>query len=586
MDSLCLHVSFVVFVLSLSCANVPGIGATAKANEPSLTVKFVDATPTSGLQFQHRNSATPNKYLIETMAGGVAVFDYNGDGWLDVFFTNGARLKDSQPDDEPLDKSDPRFWNRLFRNNRDGTFTDVTEKANLRGSSYGMGAAAADYDNDGQTDLFVTNYGEAILYRNNGDGTFRDVTLRARVKAEGWTTSAGFLDYNNDGHIDLFVCRYLAWDFAAGNLFCGDRKPQGRAYCHPDKFKPVSNYLFKNNGDGTFTDVSAPSRIEASPGKALGVAFADFNNDRFLDIYVANDSYPQFLFKNNGDGTFTETGAIAGVGYTEDGKTFAGMGTDFADIDDDGLPDVITTALPYEYYAFFRNQGRGTFSYSSLDSRLGEITRPFGGWGMRIFDYDNDKAKDLFLVNSHVMDNIELSQPHLSYPQKPLLLKFIGNRFVDVSSTSGEIFQQPQASRGAAFGDLDNDGDTDVIVSNCNGPARFIRNEGGNRNHWIGIKLRGTRSNRDGIGAKITVTRLDGKKQYNHVTTTAGYLSAHDARVLFGLDKEASIKQIRIEWPGGIVQEIINPKVDQFLQVEEKGEGSAARITSLPGASS
>ena len=520
------------------------------------------------------------------MAGGVAVFDYNGDGWLDVFFTNGARLKDPQPDDEPLDKSDLRFWNRLFRNNHDGSFTDVTVKANLQGSGYGMGAAAADYDNDGHTDLFVTNYGEAILYRNNGDGTFRDVTSQANIKTEGWTTSAGFLDYNNDGHLDLFICRYLEWNFAAGSLSCGDRKPPGRAYCHPDKFKPISNYLFKNNGDKTFTDVSQSSGIKASPGKALGVAFADFNNDRFLDIYVANDSYPQFLFRNNGDGTFTEVGAIAGVGYTEDGKTFAGMGTDFADIDEDGLADVVTTALPYEYYAFFRNLGRGTFGYSSLDSRLGEITRPFGGWGMRIFDYDNDGAKDLFLANSHVMDNIELSQPHLSYRQKSLLLKFIGNRFVDVSSTSGEIFQQPQASRGAAFGDLDNDGDTDVVISNCNGPALFIRNEGGNRNHWIGIKLRGTRSNRDGIGAKITLTRLDGKSKYNHVTTTASYLSAHDARVFFGLGKDKLIKRIQIEWPSGVVQEIFNPKINQLLHVEENEGKGAAHITSRPIASS
>jgi Tfp pilus assembly protein PilF len=544
-------------------------------------VRFVDATSSSGLKFQHHNSATSNKYLIETMTGGVAIFDYDNDGWMDVFFVNGARLKDRQPDGEPLDKSAPQFWNRLYRNNHDGTFVDATEKSGLRGRGYGMGAAAADYDNDGFSDLFVTNYGEAILYHNNGDGTFSDVTARARLMVEGWATGAGFFDYDNDGYLDLFVCRYLQWNFREGSLFCGVNQPGGRSYCHPDKFQPISNHLFKNNGDGTFSDVSRASGISASLGKGLGVAFGDFNNDGFTDINVANDSFPQFLFKNNGDGTFTEVGKMSGVSYTEDGKTFAGMGTDFADVDNDGNPDIVTTALPYEYFSFFRNEGNGSFSYATLTSGLGKVTRLFSGWGMRIFDYDNDGRKDLFFANGHVMDNIELTQPHLSYRQKPLLLRNVGNEFVNVSPTSGEIFSRDWAARGAAFGDLDNDGGVDIVVSTCAGPAYCLRNEGGNRNHWIGIQLRGVRSNRQGIGAKIKLTTSNGQTQYNTVSTAGSYLSASDSRVFFGIGEEQSIKEIRIRWPSGIEQVIATPKPDQFLKVieESPAEGSPTNRT-------
>lgn len=531
-------------------------------------VTFVDATAPSGLKFQHRNSATASKYLIETMAGGVALLDYDGDGWLDVFFTNGAKLKEPQPDNEPPDKTAPEFWNRLFRNNRDGTFRDATARAGLQGRGYGMGVAVADYDNDGAADLFVTGYGESALYRNNGDGTFAEATARAGIKTDGWMTSAGFFDFNNDSHLDLFVCRYLDWNFARGSLFCGERRARG--YCHPDKFEPVANYLFKNNGDGTFADVSAASGIKKHPGKALGVAFADYNDDGLVDISVANDSFPQYLFRNNGDGTFAEVGAIAGVGYTEDGETFAGMGTDFADVDDDGRPDIVTTALPYEYYAYFRNDGGGSFRYLSLDSGLGEITRPFGGWGVRIFDYDNDGHTDLFLANGHVMDNIERTQPHLAYRQRPLLLKFAGGKFTDASPAAGEIFKQPMSARGAAFGDLDNDGDMDAVVANCDSTARLFRNEGGDKNHWIGLKLRGTRSNRDGAGAEVTLVRKDNRPSRRFASTAAGYLSAQDARIFFGLGDHDAVKRITVRWPSGRVQEINKPPVNQVLEVVEK----------------
>jgi hypothetical protein len=553
---------------------VPSLLLQTLSNEKSPGVTFVDVTESSGLRFLHHNSATSNKYLMETMTGGVAIFDYDQDGWMDVFFVNGAKLKDPHPDAEIPDKSSSEFWNRLFRNNHDGTFTDVTEKAGLQGRGYGMGVAAADYDNDGFTDLFVTNFGDCLLYHNNGDGTFAEVTAQAKIKVDGWPTSAGFFDYDLDGYLDLFICRYVHYTFS-GNIYCGEKKPGARAYCHPDNFKPISNMLLRNNGDGTFSDVSQSSRIKASEGKGLGVAFADFNNDGWPDISVANDSYQQFLFKNNGDKTFTEMGVIAGVGYTEDGKTFAGMGTDFVDLDDDGFPDILTTALSNESYAFFQNNGDESFTYATLVSNLGEITRLFAGWGLHIFDYDNDSSKDLFLANGHVMDNIAFTQPHLNYMQKPLLLKRVGKKFVDVSSSSGSVFGQVWASRGAAFGDLDNDGDLDIVVSNCGGPAYVLRNEGGNRNHWIGLELRGFKSNRDSIGSRVVLTAESGKVQYNHVTTTASYLSANDRRVFFGLGGETGIKQIRILWPSGIEQVLMDPRSDRILKVEERAEGGS-----------
>jgi enediyne biosynthesis protein E4 len=557
-------------MLAAMLVAIPLIPLELYSREVIAPVRFTDITTTSGLRFLHRNSATPNKYLIETMGGGVAFFDADGDGWLDVFCTNGARLKDPQPDNESLDKSAPEFRNRLFHNNRDGTFTDVTEKAGLGGKGYSMGVATGDYDNDGDADLLVTGYNAVSLYRNDGRGSFTDIGAQSGIRGDGWMTSAGFFDYNNDGHLDLFICRYLQWDFTSGSLFCGDHRPGGRGYCHPDRFKPISNYLFKNRGDGTFTDVSAASGVKAKPGKALGVAFADYNRDGLMDISVANDSYPQFLFKNNGDGTFAEVGLDAGVGYDEDGKTFAGMGTDFSDLDDDGWPDILTTALPYQYFAFFHNDGKGGFDYLSLNSGLGAITRLFGGWGVRIFDYDNDGTKDLFLANSHVMDNIALTQPHLAYEQKPLLLKFDGQRFEDVSARSGEVFQKGMAARGAAFGDLDNDGDLDVVIVICNGPAVVLRNDGGNKNHWLAVELRGTRSNSEGLGSLITLTMKSGKKSFAHATTASSYLAASDPRAFFGLGSEETVRTVKIEWPGGAVQEIAEPKADRVLRVEEK----------------
>ncbi len=548
----------VVLLFSLSCL----CAETAP-------VRYMEVTAQARLAFRHANSATPNKYLIETMGGGVALFDFDHDGWLDVFFVNGARLQSSQPDGAALDKSDPRFWNRLFRNNRDGTFTDATEKAGLQGSGYGMAVATGDYDNDGFTDLVVTTYGGAFLYRNNGNGTFTDRTRQAGLATEGWTSCAGFVDYDHDGLLDLFVCRYLDWNFAAGARFCGVQRPNGRSYCHPDEFKPVPNYLFRNQGDGTFRDASLPSGIGTKAGKALGVAFADFDRDGRIDIYVANDSYPQFLFRNLGNGAFQEVGTLAGAAYNEDGQVFAGMGADFADLDDDGFPDLLATALPYQYYVFFRNKGDGAFADASSRSGLAGITRLFGGWGMRVLDYDNDGRKDVFLANSHVMDNIEVTQPQVRYLQRLLLLQYREQKFLDVSLQSGDVFRETWASRGAAFGDLDNDGDIDVVVTTSGGPAHLLRNEGGNRNPWIGVELGGTRSNREGLGAEIVLVGDSGRKQYNRCSTAGSYFSASDRRVYFGLGQEKGIRELRIRWPSGTEQVIARPAPGQVLRVTE-----------------
>jgi hypothetical protein len=524
-----------------------------------------------GIDFSHENSATSNKYLLETMGGGVAVFDYDTDGRLDVFFTNGAKIDDPMPAGKLPDKSDRRFWNRLYRQNGDGTFRDTTENAGVTGmpqNRYGMGAAVGDYDNDGFADLYVTNYGGNTLYRNNGDGTFADVTARAGVAASGWSASAGFFDADNDGKLDLFVTRYVEWTFQT-NGYCGEKKPGYRAYCHPDNYEPTTNILYRNNGDGTFTDVSAKAGIAGAAGKGLGVAFADYDHDGFVDVYVANDSVQSFLYHNDGDGTFTELGLLAGVGFNEDGKTFAGMGVDFADYDNDGLPDIVVTDLSNERYRLFRQGGDGSFQDVTHSSGVGAASLLFSGWSTRFFDYDNDGWKDVFVAQGHVMDTIEKTSPNLRYLQPPLLLRNETGRFVRVAP--GEAFQKDWPGRGAAFGDLDNDGDIDVVVNNVGQRALVLRNDGGNQGNWLGIQTVGKTSNRDGIGCRVKVVSDGGATQYFTVNTAVGYLSSSDRRLLVGLGRATAARLVEIRWPSGIVQKLEDVASGQVLSAVEPG---------------
>ncbi len=531
-------------------------------------VQFSDATRAAAIGFTHQNSATSNKYLLETMGGGVALLDYDNDGRLDVFFTNGAKILDPMPDGRQPDKSDPTLWNRLYRQTPYHTFVDVTEKAHLTGmpqNRYGMGVAVGDYDNDGFEDLYVTNYGANTLYHNNGDGTFTDVTERAGVAGGGWSASAGFFDYDNDGTLDLFVTRYVEWSFQ-NNRYCGERKPGYRSYCHPDNYEGVTDLLYHNNGNGTFSDVSEKSGIAQYVGKGLGVSFADYDNDGFVDIYVANDSVQSFLFRNNGDGTFAEIGLLAGVGFNEDGKTFAGMGVDFADYDNDGRPDIFVTDLSNERYRLFRQNPDATFRDVTNSSGVGGTTQPFSGWSTRFFDYDDDGWKDLFVAQGHVMDTIDKTAPNLKYLQAPLLLRNESARFVRVDA--GDVFQQEWAGRGAAFGDLDNDGDIDIVLSNVGQNAVVLRNEGGNRNNWLQIRTVGTRSNRDGIGCRVKVMSASGLTQYFTVTTAVGYLSASDKRLTVGLGRDSDAL-VEIRWPSRAVQTFEHVKAGQALTATE-----------------
>jgi len=549
---------------------LPGGSLLLLAGAPSAPeVRFTDVTRAVGIDFEHASSATSSKYLLETMGGGVALFDYDNDGRLDVFFTNGARIDDPMPPGAAPGKSDRKFWNRLYRQNADGTFADVTERAGLTGmpqNRYGMGVAVGDYDNDGFADLYVTNYGGNTLYRNNGDGTFRDVTTSAGVGASGWSASAGFFDFDNDGKLDLFVTRYVDWTFQ-NNGYCGEKRPGYRAYCHPDNYDGTTNVLYHNNGDGTFTDVSSKAGIADARGKGLGVAFADYDNDGFMDVYVANDSVQSFLYHNNGHGTFSEVGLLVGVGFNEDGKTFAGMGVDFADYDNDGRPDLVVTDLSNERYRLFRQNGDGSFQDATHSSGVGAATLLFSGWSTRFFDYDNDGWKDFFVAQGHVMDTIEKTAPNLRYLQPPLLLRNEAGRFVRV--VPGEVFQGAWAGRGAAFGDLDNDGDVDVVVSNVGQKALVLRNDGGNRQHWLGIRTVGTTSNREGIGCRVKVVSASGLTQYFTVNTAAGYLSASDKQLRVGLGGAGSAALVEIRWPSGVVQKLENVASGQTVVATE-----------------
>ena len=511
-----------------------------------------------GLDFLHQNSPTRQKYLVETMGGGVALLDYNNDGLLDVFLVNSGRLTDPMKLPARFDRDNPIYWNRLYRQNRDGSFTDVTEAAGLAHAgegNYGMGVAAGDYNNDGFVDLYVTSYGHNVLYRNNGDGTFSNGTAEAGVAAGGWSVSAGFVDYDNDGRLDLFVTRYLDWDFSR-NLLCGT---PFHTYCRPDKYGPTTNLLFHNEGNGRFRDVSRESGIAAAKGKSLGVAFNDADGDGYPDIFVANDGMEQFFFHNRGNGTFEETGLTAGLALSDDGRSFAGMGVDFQDYDNDGRPDVVVTDLATEKYALFHNDGGGTFSYASQMTGLAAISAASSGWGTRFYDFDNDGFKDLFVAQSHVLDNVERINAALRYKQPPLLLRNMGGKRFEALPLPGA---PAVAARGTAFGDLNNDGFVDAVVSVLGGRPLVFRNRP-NGNHWLIVKLVGTTSNRDGIGAHVRVG-----SQVVEATTAGSYLSASDSRVYFGLGA-ASKADVEVVWPGGQRQRIEHVAADQVVVVKQ-----------------
>lgn len=539
-------------------------------DKPGLQVKwpvFHEVKASRGVNFVNHASRTTRKYLPEAMTGGVAMFDYDGDGWLDLFFLNGAQLDDPMQSGKAPDKSDPRYWNRLYRNNGDGSFTDRTERAGLRGDSYGMGVAVGDYDNDGHPDLFVTGVGHNSFYRNNGDGTFSDLTRQAGLLGSGWSTGAAFLDFDRDGKLDLVVARYLTWNFSL-DIWCGERRPGFRSYCHPDKFSPATHLLYRNNGDGTFTDASVKSKIALSPGKGLGVVLDDFDRDGWPDIAIANDSFPQQLFRNRQDGTFEELGLSSGFAYDADGRTFAGMGIDSADFDRDGWPDLFVDALANQNYALYRNE-KGIFNYVSASLGVSAITALHSGWGAKFVDVDNDGWKDLFVAQGHVMDNISLTQSWIKYLEPLLLMRNVRGKFDDVSSRGGEALSIRRAARGMAFGDLDNDGSLDVAI-NCNdGTALVLKNQGGTGNNWILVDTQGTVSNRDGVGARVSIVSGSATKQYSYVSGSGSYLSASDKRVHFGIGSADSIALMTIEWPSGIVQRIENIKANQIVKVRE-----------------
>jgi hypothetical protein len=532
------------------------------ANKPG---KFVEITDQSGVNFRYISSRGTRKYNLETMGPGVALFDYDNDGRLDIFVVNGAPLGDPTPKGTIPQKTGPEYWNRLYHQKADGKFEDVTEKAGLQGVGYGMGVATGDYDNDGYEDLFVTAYGGNKLYHNNGDGTFTDVTEKAGVGGSGWSTGATWVDLDQDGLLDLVVVRYMVWDFT--DAWCGEHREAARAYCHPDVFPAITPLVYHNDGNGHFTEVSEKIGL-SKPGKSLGIAIADYDRDGHIDVFVANDSMVEFLYHNKGDGTFEEVGLLSGVAVDGNGRTYAGMGVDFEDYNNDGYPDLIVTDLANQNYALYENNGDGTFNYASLSAGISQATLTHSGWGVEFMDCDNDGWKDLFFAQGHDMDNIEVSFPTLRYKEPPLLLRNTGHGFVEVSAQSGAVFQEKWVGRGLAVGDIDNDGRLDVVVATNDGPLHILHNETEPKQHWISLELVGHKSNRDGIGALIKVTTAGGN-QWKTVTTSGSYISAVDKRAHFGLGQNEKVLRVEIRWPSGIVQTLQNVAADQFVKIDE-----------------
>lgn len=556
-------------IIAMGAFAQTGARATAPTSEGQ-PGKFVDITQAVGIHFLHQAPHTSKKYLIETMGSGVGLFDCDNDGRLDIFLVNGAPFSDPTLKGTIPQKTGPDSWNRMYRQKKDGTFEDVTEKAGLQGVGYGMGVAIADYDNDGYEDIYVTGYGGNHLYHNNGNCTFTDVTVKAGVGGSGWSSSAAWADLDRDGLLDLVVLRYVQWDW--DDLWCGS--PDNRGYCHPDVFQPISMLVYHNEGNGRFKEVAEKVGL-GKPAKALGIAIADCDGDGWPDIFVANDSMVEFLFHNRGDGTFEEVGLQSGAAVDGDGRTYAGMGVDFSDYDNDGRPDLVVTDLANQMYSIYHNEGGLQFDYASYKTGIGAMTRLHSGWSVRFIDYDNDGWKDLLIAQGHDLDTVEKSYPQLHYREPMLLARNTGKRFVDVSAVSGSIFHEAWVGRGMAIGDIDNDGRMDAVVTTNGGPVHVLHNETETSNHWLTLKLVGHKSNRDGLGSVVKVVTSKGP-QWVSVTTASGYLSASDPRAHFGLGSDTVATRVEIHWPSGILQALTNVAADQILEVSEPAPQSTA----------
>lgn len=545
--------------LGIAVVSVPALAFWGGLPSPPThvpAIRFRDVAKSAGVDFVFENCATPEKQIIETMGGGVAVFDYDGDGLPDIFFANGAQVPS-------LEKNGLRYRNRLFRNLGGWKFKDVTEEAGLGGTGYAIGAAAADYDNDGHVDLFVAGVHSNHLYRNLGNGKFKDVTAEAGIRSDVWSITGGWFDFDNDGHLDLFVVNYLKWS-PDNAPFCGDPFSGIRAYCHPRFYEGLPNTLYRNRGDGTFEDISESSGIASHVGKGMSVAFADYDDDGNTDVFVTNDKEPNFLFHNLGNGKFEEVGLQAGVALPDAGNEISAMGADFRDYDNDGRPDIIVAALSGETYPLFRNLGKGLFQDWTFRSRLASLTVKRSGWSPLLADFNNDGCKDLFTSNSHVNDTVEQFEAAHYKQSNSIFAGACDGTFVDMSGQAGEGFGIARAHRGAAVADFDGDGKLDVVVTALGAPAELWRNMSTGDNTWLALKLVGTRSNRDGIGARISIG-----DQWNHMTVNAGYASSTNGPVHFGTGSRRTVDRVAISWPSGARQVLRQVRTNQVLEVRE-----------------
>jgi enediyne biosynthesis protein E4 len=538
---------------------------TLQQSNPS-NVQFTDVTAAAGIHFRHDRAASDQKLYLETMGAGAGWIDYDQDGFLDIFFVNSGYTPAFHPAQPPQPA--------LYHNNGDGTFTDVTAKAGIHtNGTFFFGVAVADFDNDGYPDIYMTGYRRSVLYHNNQDGTFTDVTASAQVANDGaWGTAAGWFDFDRDGHLDLLVTNYVQYD-VDHPVSCGGSKPGYRAYCHPDSFSGSSPRLYHNNGDGTFADVTKAAGLENRDGKSLAVVLADLNGDGWPDIFIANDTQRNFLYLNNRDGTFRDASYSSGAGFSEDGKAEAGMSADAADVRNNGLYDLFVSHLDFQLNRYYRNNGDGTFIDATIASGIGQSNYRNSSFGARFFDFDNDGWRDLLVVNGHILDNISLYHPNVTYAEQKRLYRNIGDgKFIDVSSTQPRAFLAPRVGRGLAVGDYDNDGWQDFVVNNNGEAAQLFRNQGTGqgamRNHWLAVHLVGTKSNRDGLGAKLKLIAGD-LRNFDQAKGGMSYGSAQDPRIYFGLGKQIKIDSLEITWPSGIVDVIRNPAPDQIITVEE-----------------